>query len=199
MTGIGIILIILQLGPFLGQATPSGGVVGTVESLPALLSNIQPAETMLALLTFALLVFFPQRMRRYLPPQLVALVVGTLVSIFLLSDMEIRRIGEIPTGLPDLQLPVFTAAEWQLMVIDALVLAVLGSIDALLTSVIAENLTRKESNANKELLGQVRVSEISPPVCLAAFPAPAQPWVRWSISRPAAVPHCQALLVPPYS
>jgi SulP family sulfate permease len=68
--------------------------------------------------------------------------------------MEIRRIGEIPTGLPDLQLPVFTAAQWQLMVIDAAVLAVLGSIDALLTSVIAENLTRKEHSADKELFGQ---------------------------------------------
>ena len=154
MTGIGIILIILQLGPFLGQATPSGGVIGTVESLPQLFSNIQPAETALALMTFALLLFFPQKLRRYFPPQLLALVVGTLAAVFLLSDMEIRRIGEIPTGLPDLQIPIFTAAQWQLMIVDALVLAVLGSIDALLTSVIAENLTRKESNANKELLGQ---------------------------------------------
>ncbi|MEO5343844.1 MAG: SulP family inorganic anion transporter, partial [Gammaproteobacteria bacterium SHHR-1] len=149
MTGIGVILIILQLGPFLGQATPTGGVLGTLESLPRLLAQVQPAETGLALLTFALLLFFPQRLRRYMPPQLLALILGTLIAVFFLTDLDIRRIGPIPTGLPELQLPVFSAAQWQTMLIDAAVLAVLGSIDALLTSVIAENLTRKESNANK--------------------------------------------------
>ncbi len=154
MTGIGIILIVLQIGPFLGQPTPPNGVIGTFQSLGDLLSNIQPVETILAAATFLLLVFFPQKLRKYMPPQLLALIVGSVASILLLGDMEIRRIGEIPTGLPDLQLPVFSADQWQLMVFDALVLAVLGSIDALLTSVIAENLTRKEGNANKELFGQ---------------------------------------------
>lgn len=154
MTGIGVILIILQLGPFLGQATPSGGVIGTVESMPDLFANIQPAETILAVITFALLLFFPKKFTRFIPPQLLALVIGTVASLFLLSDVEIRRIGEIPTGLPELQMPVFSIDQWQIMILDAVVLAVLGSIDALLTSVIAENLTRKESSANKELIGQ---------------------------------------------
>ncbi|MDJ0738960.1 MAG: SulP family inorganic anion transporter [Gammaproteobacteria bacterium] len=154
MTGIGIILIVLQLGPFLGHATPAGGVIGSLQSLPALIADIQPAETALAVFTFGLIVAFPKRLQRLLPPQLIALVAGSLVSVFLFSELDIRRIGEIPTGLPALQLPVFTAAEWQLMVVDAAVLAMLGSIDALLTSVIAENLTRKEHSANKELFGQ---------------------------------------------
>lgn len=154
MTGIGLILIVLQIGPFLGHATPPGGVLGTLGSLPELIAGINPGETALAVFTFALILFFPTQLRRFMPPQLIALVVGSLVSVFLLSEMEIRRIGEIPTGLPELQLPVFSAAQWQLMVADALVLAVLGSIDALLTSVIAENLTRKEHSSNKELFGQ---------------------------------------------
>ncbi len=154
MTGIGVILIILQLAPFLGQPVPAGGVIGVIESVPDLIRNIQPAETGLALLTFAILLFFPNRWRRHLPPQLLALIVGSLISVFLLSELDIRRIGQIPTGLPELQLPVFDADQWKVMFVDALVLAVLGSIDALLTSVIAENLTRKESDANKELFGQ---------------------------------------------
>ncbi|MCP5142948.1 MAG: SulP family inorganic anion transporter [Chromatiales bacterium] len=154
MTGIGIILIVLQLGPFLGHATPPGGVVGTLEQLPALLGNIAPAETALAALTFGLILFFPSRLRRVVPPQLVALVIGSLLSVWLLSESDIRRIGEIPTGLPEIQLPTFSAAQWQIMVIDAAVLAALGSIDALLTSVIAENLTRKETDSDKELIGQ---------------------------------------------
>ena len=154
MTGIGVILIILQLGPFLGHATPAGGVLGTLQAIPDLVRSIQPAETALAAITFGLIVFFPDRFRRYLPPQLIALVVGTLISLFVFSHLDIRRIGEIPSGLPELNLPVFSAAQWQLMLVDAAVLAVLGSIDALLTSVIAENLTRKEHSSNKELFGQ---------------------------------------------
>ena len=154
MTGIGIILIVLQLGPFLGQATPPGGVIGTFGSLRELFGNIQPIETGLALMTFVLLVFFPNRLRRYIPPQLLALIIGTLISLYFLTEIDIRRIGPIPTGLPELQLPTFTTDQMLVMVFDAAVLAVLGSIDALLTSVIAENLTRKESNADKELVGQ---------------------------------------------
>jgi len=154
MTGIGVILIILQMGPFLGHATPPGGVIGTIEALPSLVAGIQPAETALALMSFGLIVLFPKPLRRLLPPQLIALVAGTLVAVFLLDNTDIRQIGAIPTGLPELQMPVFTAAQWQLMVVDAAVLAVLGSIDALLTSVIAESLTRREHSSNKELFGQ---------------------------------------------
>lgn len=154
MSGIGIILILLQLGPFLGHAAPPGGVLGTIETLPELFADIHWAETSLAVMTLALIVFFPGKLSRYMPPQLLALLLGTAISLMLLGDSEIRRIGEIPTGLPELQMPVFSAQQWSIMLIDALVLAVLGSIDALLTSVIAENMTRRESDANKELIGQ---------------------------------------------
>jgi sulfate permease, SulP family len=154
MTGIGIILIVLQMAPFLGHATPPGGVLGSVTSLPGLISNIEPAETLLAVSTFLLILFFPKSWARYMPPQLMALIAGSLVTVFLLSGLDIRQIGEIPTGLPDFQMPVFDTHHWIIMFADAAVLAVLGGIDALLTSVVAENLTRKEADANKELLGQ---------------------------------------------
>ncbi len=154
MTGIGIILIILQIGPFLGHVPPPGGVLGTLQSLPQLLADVYPGETILAIGTFLLLVFFPKRIARLLPPQLIALVAGSLVSVWLLGDLDLRRIGEIPTGLPQLQMPVFSADQWTIMLVDAVVLAVLGSIDALLTSVIAENMTRKQSDSNKDLVGQ---------------------------------------------
>ncbi|QGU31879.1 SulP family inorganic anion transporter [Thermochromatium tepidum] len=154
MTGIGVILIILQLGPFLGQPTPPGGVVGTLRALPELFAQIKPAETGLALMTLALILLYPKRLKTYLPPQLLALVLGTLISLVVIDGSDLRRIGAIPTGLPSLQMPVFSAEHWRLMLVDALVLAVLGCIDALLTSVIAESLTRKEYDPNKELIGQ---------------------------------------------
>lgn len=154
MSGIGVILVILQIGPLLGQAAPSGGVLGVLENLASLIANIQADETILAVLTIAILFLIPARAKRYLPPQLVALVVGTLVSVLLLNSADIRRIGEIPTGLPELAMPVFDIAEWQIMLVDAIVLGLLGCIDALLTSVIADSLTRQQHNSDKELIGQ---------------------------------------------
>ena len=157
MTGIGLILIILQLGPFLGQASPKGGVIGTLQALPQLLSQARPLEVSLALMTLAILWFTPKQLTKIAPPQLIALVLGTLVSLPLLGGVEaedVRRIGEIASGFPQLQLPIFSASDLRLMVVDAAVLGMLGCIDALLTSVVADSLTRTEHNSNKELIGQ---------------------------------------------
>jgi SulP family sulfate permease len=154
MSGIGIILIILQIGPVLGQAAPGGGVITILESLPRLIAGMQPVETLLAAITMAILFFMPGQLRRVLPAQLIALVVVTLISVMLFGPDSIRRIGEIPTSLPDVRLPVFSVEQWQVMLVDAVVLGVLGSIDALLTSVVADSLTRQEHNSDKELVGQ---------------------------------------------
>ncbi len=154
MSGIGVILIILQTAPFLGQASPKGGVIGTVQNLPQLLGNINPLETILAGLTVAILLFYPSKLKKFLPPQLLALIVGTLISLLVFSNAEIRTIGEISVGLPSLQVPTFTGDQLQTMLVDGLVLAMLGCIDALLTSVVADSLTRTEHNSNKELIGQ---------------------------------------------
>ena len=154
MTGIGIILIVLQSAPLLGHSTPSGGVLGALQSLPELIRNVQPHEAVLGLVTLVILFVTPKQVKRYLPPQLIALILGTVISLTLIADMEMRRIGEIPAGLPSLQMPVFSAEQWRLMIIDALVLGMLGCIDALLTSVIADNLTKQQHNSDKELIGQ---------------------------------------------
>ncbi len=154
MSGIGIILVILQLAPFLGQANPGGGVIGTLAAIPDLLGNIQPEETMLAALAVAIIWFMPNRFKKIVPPQLVALIVGTVLSMVLFPNVDIRRIGEIPMGFPDMQVPTFRADQIRLMFADAAVLGMLGCIDALLTSVVADSLTRTEHDSNKELIGQ---------------------------------------------
>ena len=154
MSGIGVILIILQTAPFLGQGSPKGGVIGTVQNLPTLIANINPLETVLAGLTVAILFLYPSKLKKFLPPQLLALIVGTAISLLLFGNADIRRIGEISVGLPSLQIPTFSAAQFQTMLVDGLVLAMLGCIDALLTSLVADSLTRTEHNSNKELIGQ---------------------------------------------
>lgn len=157
MSGIGIILLILQLAPFLGQKAPPGGVIGTLEQLPQILSQANPVETLLAGLTVAIIFFTPQAISRWIPPQLVALVLGTILPLVLFPDLDIRQIrdlGELSTGLPRLHLPIFRAAQLQMMLTNAAVLAMLGSVDALLTSVVADSLTRTEHDSDKELIGQ---------------------------------------------
>ena len=161
MSGIGVILIILQLSPLLGHAAPTGGVMGTLVELPNTLTNINFNELFLGLLTLAILFFFPKQYRKYVPAQLVALVAITLLSIFLFNSDSIRRIGEIPTGLPSVIIPHFNLNIFTTMVIDALVLGTLGCIDTLLTAVIGDSLTRKEHDSDKELRGQGFANMIS--------------------------------------
>ena len=161
MSGIGIILVLLQLGPFLGQATPKGGVMGTLEAIPALMQGIQPMELLLAVITLAILWFTPSAVKKLCPPQLLALVVGTLLALTLFSGFGLRTIPEFSAAFPTFQLPTFSSDQLRLMVIDAAVLGMLGCIDALLTSVVADSLTRTEHNSNKELIGQGLANVVS--------------------------------------
>ncbi|QNI74037.1 SulP family inorganic anion transporter [Synechococcus sp. NOUM97013] len=154
MSGIGVILVILQLAPFLGQSSPSGGVVGTLTALPELFSNIQPMELTLAVVTLLILWFTPEQWKRWVPPQLLALLIGTFLSFTLLGDAELRRIPEFSADFPSFQMPNFTGGQLRVMVVNGAVLGMLGCIDALLTSVVADSLTRTEHDSNKELIGQ---------------------------------------------
>nr|WP_250156428.1 SulP family inorganic anion transporter [Vibrio alginolyticus] len=161
MSGIGVILIILQLSPLMGHAAPSGGVLGTLSALPEIISNLKFSELFLGLLTLGILFFFPKQYRKYVPAQLVALVAVTLLSVILFDTEDIRRIGEIPAGLPSLVAPYIDTDMFVEMVIDALVLGTLGCIDTLLTAVIGDSLTRKEHDSDKELRGQGLANMIS--------------------------------------
>ncbi|MBM4859022.1 SulP family inorganic anion transporter [Vibrio parahaemolyticus] len=161
MSGIGVILIILQLSPLLGHAAPTGGVLGTLSALPETISNLKFNELFLGLLTLCILFFFPKKYRKYVPAQLVALVAVTLLSVMLFDTEDIRRIGEIPAGLPSLVAPHIDPDMFVEMVIDALVLGTLGCIDTLLTAVIGDSLTRKEHDSEKELRGQGLANMIS--------------------------------------
>lgn len=158
MSGIGLILIVLQIAPFLGHGSV-GGVLATLQKVPELISTMNPAETTLGVMTVAILWLMPSKWGRLVPPQLVALILGTVLSLFFFGDIDaIRRIGNqgegIPTGLPSMQMPFFTLAQIRTMLVDAMILGMLGAIDALLTSTIADSLTRTHHNSDKELIGQ---------------------------------------------
>ncbi|MTJ14326.1 SulP family inorganic anion transporter [Anabaena sp. UHCC 0187] len=154
MSGIGVILIILQIAPFLGQPSPKGGVLGIVKNLPDLLGNINPIALILGVMTVAIIFLTPSKVKRVVPPQLIALVTVTVVSLVFFGDADIKRIGVIQTGLPKIQLPTFTLENITLMLVDGVMLGMLGCIDTLLTAVVADSLTRTEHKSDKELIGQ---------------------------------------------
>ncbi|MEA5418595.1 SulP family inorganic anion transporter [Spirulina sp. CCNP1310] len=158
MSGIGIILILLQIGPFLGEATPKGGALGVLQNLPTLIANLNPPEAILGTITLVILFCYPRAWKKFVPPQLTALLVGTGLGLILLNgNVEIRTIGmlgDIKAGLPNFQVPTFTMENIRLMFVNGIVLGVIGCIDCLLTCVVADSLTRTEHKSNKELVGQ---------------------------------------------
>ncbi|MBF7072541.1 SulP family inorganic anion transporter [Glaciecola sp. MH2013] len=154
MSGIGCILIVMQLAPAMGSVAPSGGVIGTLSALPEIIANVSFIELGMAAATIAILYLTPKKLKNIVPPQLIALIMISIVSVIFFQTVDIRRIGEINVSLPTLILPEFTPDQIKTMILDGIVLGMLGCIDSMLTSVIADNLTRSEHKSDKELIGQ---------------------------------------------
>lgn len=153
MSGIGVIIILLQLGPLVGWPA-QGGPLTAAQALPEMLSNPVMAALVLGLITLAIVYFLPNRINRILPSPLVALIVGTLTYLLFFQDSAATILGEIPAGLPNPQLPTLTLALLPDMLKSAMILAVLGSIDSLLTSLVADSITRTYHKPDRELVGQ---------------------------------------------
>jgi SulP family sulfate permease len=152
MSGIGCIIIILQLAPLVGRANPAGGPLQAIAALPQAFSDPVPDAVALGLLALVIAIFQPARLRRYVPPPLVALAVGSLIAAWQFRGAPI--IGDIPTGFPDPQLPTFELKALPGMIKAALVLAFLGSIDSLLTSLICDSMSKTPHRSDRELVGQ---------------------------------------------
>lgn len=154
MSGIGVLLVITQIGPLLGQVNPGGGAIGTLRALPELVRGVRLPEVLLSGGALLVLIIYPAKWRRFLPPQLVVLVLGTAAVALFLRGESVRLIGRIPMGLPALVVPTFTAAQTTQILIDGVILGLLGCIDSLLTAMIADSLTREHHNSDRELIGQ---------------------------------------------
>lgn len=153
MSGIGAIIVVLELPPLLGVSL-SGPVPSIMASLPGATSEANPIALALGLVTFALVTLYPKRWNTVLPAPLVALVLVTLASVLWLPEQAVPRLGAMPTGLPQLVLPRLSFADLRTLGGYALTLAVLGAIDSLLTSLVADNITRTHHDSDRELIGQ---------------------------------------------
>ncbi len=153
MSGVGLIIIILQIFPFLGLDSAKS-TLKVMADLPRLFSDFNWQALVLGGMTVVIYYLFP-KITKAVPSPLVALIAVSVFAYFIQWDVPI--IGEIPSGLPSLQLDgLFTIdpSAYFLVLEYGMVLAVLGSIDSLLTSVIADNMTKTKHNSNRELIGQ---------------------------------------------
>jgi SulP family sulfate permease len=149
MSGIGAIIIILQVGRLIG-GEPPGDTISALIYMPHALSEIDFSAVAVGALTLAVVFYWPKELGRYVPAPLAALILATLAGLALRAPV----LGDIPSGLPSLHLPVFDRDATLLVFEAGLILAVLGSIDSLLTSLVADNVTRTRHESNRELIGQ---------------------------------------------
>ena len=152
MSGVGAIIIVIQVLPLLGAAVVSGGPVGAILAWPAAVADLNPDALGAGAVALAVAFLWPRRARRSLPAPLAALIAGTLAAVIWFPGAPV--IGPMPAGLPGLHAPVLSPAFLAGALEPAFVLALLGSIDSLLTSLIADALTRTQHDANRELVGQ---------------------------------------------
>lgn len=160
MSGIGVIIILQQIYPLIGQKSPVLVVDMISQFVPTIQEDLSFIALLLGLATIAVIWLFPLITKK-VPATLVALIAVTVVSLFCNIDEKLT-IGAIPSGLP---LPFFikdgidlSGVDWMMLikaaVVPGLTLAGLGSIDTLLTSVVADNITKTKHNSNRELIGQ---------------------------------------------
>jgi SulP family sulfate permease len=153
MSGVGLIIVILQLFPFAGLGS-SKSTIAVIQNFSQLFTDANLYALMLGGITILIYFIFP-KITKAIPSALIALIAATLIAYFFKIDVPL--IGEIPSGLPSFQLGGILevdASAYGTIIEYAVVLAVLGSIDSLLTSVIADNMTKTKHNSNRELIGQ---------------------------------------------
>ena len=160
MGGIGIIIILFQWHSFFGEKTP-GKVLDIISHLPDPIIHHHWSAIILGVVTLFLIYTIPLISKK-IPAGLIALTLGTLASLALkeysfIGDWHFDTIGNIPNQLPEIQLGFlesFDYSQLSVVIVSALTLAGLGTIDTLLTSVVADNITKTKHNGNRELMGQ---------------------------------------------
>lgn len=153
MSGIGIIIILLQISPLVGLTGYSNALSALTKIIDSV-NHLNVAATIIGVISLALMVYWPKKMAKIIPAPLLALIVLTTINALFLTEHNIPTIGEIPSGFPDIVMPTFSIESLYDVTYFAFLLAVLGSIDSLLTSMVADTMTETHHLSDKELIGQ---------------------------------------------
>ncbi len=160
MSGIGVIIIVTQVFPFFGAESPAGGALGTISNIHRIPELVNVYSIVIALVTVAIIYALPFITKK-IPATLIALLLVSIVAYYFIPDgtlLKINSKGDLPTGLPVISfdfLKALTNPKVLVRIIEySFTLAALGSIDSLLTSVVADNVTKTKHDSNRELIGQ---------------------------------------------
>jgi sulfate permease, SulP family len=167
MSGIGAIIILLQIFPFLGQVSPKG-TINVLKALPSASASLNWTAALIGAGTIMVIYLFP-KITKAVPSALVALVGMTLITT--LFKLDVPLIGDVPVGFPAIllgNLSQLGMEHFMLALKFGAMLAALGAIDSLLTSVVADNITKTRHNSNKELIGQGIGNMVS--ACIGGLP-----------------------------
>lgn len=151
MSGIGIIIILLQLNPLIGVSFDGAPIQNLLNFLVSL-KNVNYQSLFLGTTTLLIVFLTPKKVTSKIPSPLIALISVSLISTLL--DFKVETIGTIPATFPEFQFPLIHYNELNTVLPLALTLALLGSIDSLLTSLVADSLTKTKHDSNRELIGQ---------------------------------------------
>lgn len=151
MSGIGVIIILLQASRLFGGRPEGGTVFQAMEAIPTAIASTNSVALGLSLLTLGVVFFWPKALGKFLPGTLAALIIGTIVGMLVPGA---PLLGQIQAGIPDFLMPQFSGDTIVLVVEAAIILAILGAVDSLLTSLVADNVTRTRHNSDQELIGQ---------------------------------------------
>ena len=152
MTGVGIIILSVQILPFMGAPAVTGGPVEAIRNFSGIIEHFDVSAVGIAGVTLAVAIIWPSRLDKYLPSTLVALFAGIIVTILWFSNAP--TIGNVPTDLPVFKLPALSFDALVRAIEPAMVLALVGSADTLLTALVGDSMTRSRHDPNKELFAQ---------------------------------------------
>lgn len=151
LTGIGLIIILLQLAPLVGGVAQSS-TIKALMNYPNVFTNINVHSLILGVATLIILFFTPKVITRFVPAQLLALVIMTAGAYFLGWDVE--KISNVSFSLPSLQMPHLTVDIVTKYIPIALTLAFIATSESLLTGIIMDSLTKSKHNSKKLVLAQ---------------------------------------------
>lgn len=160
MSGIGVIIILLQASRLFGSEPERGGTLGGIEAIPGAIMDPNLIATGIAFLSLVIVFFWPKQIGRFVPGALAALIIGTLVALPFSPEQVPKLVSDIPVfetfgdRFPSIVIPNLDPRVGFLIIEAAIILALLGAIDSLLTSLVADNATRTRHDSNKELIGQ---------------------------------------------
>ena len=151
LSGIGVFLIVIQTLPLTGRDTVAGGVVGAVRAWPEVVANVNLDALILGAVALGISIFWPGKIRKFLPEPLVALIVATALALIWFDDAPV--IGALPTGLPALQAPQLAPGFLVGALQSALILALIVSIPALVNGAAVAPIINTSQRPNRELVG----------------------------------------------